>query len=530
MNTKLGYNKLLLDNNNVLLSGGGDKPLSDFIGYLQFASNKIQYKKFGDTNWTDLATIPTKSSWNYNDVYVSAIGVGTGDHANQLYYTLNGSNTYIDVPYASASATATKATYDSHGTYLNGIPVVIGTQTAKTGSWTGSLVGTGITALYTGLTIRYYLPYAPNSNASLNLTLDDANHTTTGAIACYYSLATRLTTHYGVGSVITLTYFAAGSISNAGTPTSTNCWIADANYDSGNTDTLLRVYRQTSGYNADYPILVSRSTGIGTAGTNDSYTAVYGVIFDSNYPTCNPSTGEVKVAKLSIFNGESTSFLKADGSLDSNSYLTSTDIPSWVGSTKPSYAFSEITGSATASQVPNIENLTNFGSKVYDASAKRSPHHVLAGPSNGTATAAATFRALVAADIPTLDYLSLTNGGTVQAATTFQGNVTAVEFYATSDLRKKNIKDILLYNYKDFAQIQLVEFEWKDKPDEKHLGVIAQDVLKYIPELVQDKDDSLSVDYATLGTLSGIAACKEIEKLKDTVKMLQDEIKMLKNG
>lgn len=107
--------------------------------------------------------------------------------------------------------------------------VVIGTQTAATGSWTGALHG--VSALYDGLTIMYYLPYAGSGNATLNLTLD--NGTTTGAVNCYYS-TTRLTTHYGKGCNIVMTYYSAGSIKVDGTATTDNRWIANANYADGN--------------------------------------------------------------------------------------------------------------------------------------------------------------------------------------------------------------------------------------------------------------------------------------------------------
>jgi len=71
-----------------------------------------------------------------------------------------------------------------------------------------------------------------------------------------------------------------------------------------NTNTQMRVYRQTSGYNsADYPILVSRTatTDIGTAGTNSSYSGVYAVIGQNGTytPTINPHTGLI-VAKGNV--------------------------------------------------------------------------------------------------------------------------------------------------------------------------------------------------------------------------------------
>ena len=55
-----------------------------------------------------------------------------------------------------------------------GIYPVIGTQTAATGSWTGII---DVPQLYDGLTIAYYLPYAGDGNATLNLTLSDGNTT-----------------------------------------------------------------------------------------------------------------------------------------------------------------------------------------------------------------------------------------------------------------------------------------------------------------------------------------------------------------
>ncbi len=60
-----------------------------------------------------------------------------------------------------------------------------------------------------------------------------------------------------------------------------------------------------------------------------------------------------------------------------------------------------------------IQNLTNFGARVYDATGSRTKNTVLAAP-NGS-NGAATFRALVAADIPSLA-ASKINSGTFDAA------------------------------------------------------------------------------------------------------------------
>lgn len=123
-------------------------------------------------------------------------------------------------------------------TYKTGIYTVIGTQTAKTGAWTGALHG--VPALYDGLTINYYLPYDGDGNATLTLTLDDG--TTTGAVNCYITTS-RLTTHQGAGRTIVMTYQSAGSISVKGTATTDNRWICDAYYDTNNNDTAYYVRR-----------------------------------------------------------------------------------------------------------------------------------------------------------------------------------------------------------------------------------------------------------------------------------------------
>lgn len=116
--------------------------------------------------------------------------------------------------------------YDLKGS----VHTVIGTQTAAGASWTGELKT--IDALYDGLTIAYWLPYGGANNVTLNLTLKNG---TTGAINCYYQGNSRLTTHYGAGSMILLTYWGAGKIKVNGTATSDNRWVAGQNYADGNT-------------------------------------------------------------------------------------------------------------------------------------------------------------------------------------------------------------------------------------------------------------------------------------------------------
>ena len=114
---------------------------------------------------------------------------------------------------------------------------------------------------------------------------------------------TRLTTHYANGDCISLIFLTSGGTNTvypvAGGTATTNItgghWLV-LNYYNYYTDTYLRVYTQTSGYNGDYPLLVGRTVASTlTAKTNGKTTDVYGVIYKTNAPTLNPSTGLMKV-------------------------------------------------------------------------------------------------------------------------------------------------------------------------------------------------------------------------------------------
>lgn len=168
-----------------------------------------------------------------------------------------------------------------NGNARNGVYYVKGTQTASTGAWTGNIP---VPALYDGLTIMYYLPYAGSGNATLNLTL--SNGTTTGAKNCYYSTS-RLTTHYAKGCNIVMTYHPAGTISVDGTATTDDRWIANASYDS---DTKVRQTLLST--DTDRPLLMSYAQTSSTTGNVDN------VSYRSNSIYANPSTGNVQVTTL----------------------------------------------------------------------------------------------------------------------------------------------------------------------------------------------------------------------------------------
>ena len=152
------------------------------------------------------------------------------------------------------------------------VEYIIGTQTAATGSWTGE---TNDSSLIAGKTIAYKLPYAGSGNASLNLTL--ANGTTTGAKAVYLN-TTRVTTHFGAGSIIQMTYngtdWRVTSIPNTNTVGTLGATklIAGTNVSNTSATTVYRytlIMKKTAG---DNPTWVSLVTSSSTATSKTRYT------------------------------------------------------------------------------------------------------------------------------------------------------------------------------------------------------------------------------------------------------------------
>ncbi|MBR3214625.1 MAG: hypothetical protein IKF79_08980 [Methanosphaera sp.] len=142
--------------------------------------------------------------------------------------------------------------YDLKGTLIS----VVGTQSTDGASWTGNLP---IDAVTSGTTIAYYLPRTSGSNVTLNLTLNGTNNST-GPIPVYFQGNTRLSTQYAAGSVVVMTYYAAGDISIGGTATTDNRWTVVGYVNTNNA-----VTQTESSGNADYELLFSESaSGSGT--------------------------------------------------------------------------------------------------------------------------------------------------------------------------------------------------------------------------------------------------------------------------
>lgn len=268
-----------------------------------------------------------------------------------------------------------------NGNARNGVYYVKGTQTASTGAWTGVIP---IPALYDGLTIMYYLPYAGSGNATLNLTL--SNGATTGAINCYYSTS-RLTTHYGKGSNIVMTYHPAGSISVDGTATTDNRWIANANYTDGNTNTWRSI-------KVNDTQLIGSGTSTGAvnfkSGTNCT---VSGSGNDITFTGPSvPTSASSHTTGISVADHTTGSITGVQSSTTTASKVTlgtAISVPNVTSAGSASnWVFENITVPKAASSATSIPNVTATGSGSFTATVTNgvlSFSHVHTAPTLGTA-------------------------------------------------------------------------------------------------------------------------------------------------
>ena len=225
---------------------------------------------------------------------------------------------------------------------------VQGTSSQAGNSTSGSYLSTkwegtipGVSAATDGLKLAYRIATnAGVSTAGVVLSIDGTN---------YYPVViqknTMVTTHYPVGATVLMVFNSTQTgtayLTSNTKSTVTGCWQI-MEYDS-NTNTYQRLYVSTG--NTEYPITTRYNTTSG-----ETYYAEYGRYAAG--VTLNPSTNSITASKFIVTNGTSSQFLKADGSVDSNTYLTS------FTETDPVFSASAASG-ITSSDITNWNGKTS---------------------------------------------------------------------------------------------------------------------------------------------------------------------------
>lgn len=211
----------------------------------------------------------------------------------------------------STNVVTSGGVYDSIQSVVgNGVAIydVEDNGSTTAGTWLGSCPA--ITSYTDGLTIRYKLHVAGASTTTLNIN-------GLGAKTVYRVGSTKLTTQYPVDSYLIL-YYAANLHSGS--------WQVYTDYDA-NTNAYVRQYQagqNAAGTAPKYPLLARYNV----TNHNGSYEATYARYHTD--ATVNTSTGEIEANGFIKTGGTSSQFLKADGSVDSNTYVASTDLGNYV--------------------------------------------------------------------------------------------------------------------------------------------------------------------------------------------------------
>lgn len=197
--------------------------------------------------------------------------------------------------------------------------------------------------------------------------------------------------------------------------------------------------------------------------------------------------------------------------------LPASDVYAWAkATTKPTYQFNEIGDAATINQNPGVAQR-----KV-----------IVAGGTNGQGYYSRVGLGLAHGAAGYAFSPAILSVGTDDAGTAFMdfyfysgGTMTAPGgFFQTSDARNKDVEKPLDCSLEDIAQLIPVYYRWKDVEkmgDNRHIGLIAQEVQKLFPELVSAGENGiLSLNYAELSAV----AMRGIKLLKDKTDELEDRL------
>lgn len=221
-----------------------------------------------DSNKYLINTHDTHTSAYYRTTTVNGTNYAFWSHASSAAFTIYAPTTAgTKGQVLTSNGSGAPVWSNSVGTANNGVFYIEGTGTTA-GTWLGS--HTGIASYYKGLTISYKIPVAGAATTTLNIN-------SLGAITCYINTS-KLTAHYGVGSVAILVYDGT--------------YFRAADYWDGNSYAYVRQYT-TDSTNSEYPLLFRYNTA---APTSNGYVTEY-TRYDSGI-TINPSTNTITATKF----------------------------------------------------------------------------------------------------------------------------------------------------------------------------------------------------------------------------------------
>lgn len=105
-------------------------------------------------------------------------------------------------------------------------------------------------------------------------------------------------------------------------------------------------------------------------------------------------------------------------------------------------------------------------------------------------------------------------------------------YYASSDARKKDVVDSIPLDkaYELVEKCQTIFYTWKNDEDKhREIGLLAQEVQQYFPELVSEgKDGYLTLEYSRLVVIL-MVVIKDLTKKVSTLSSIEERLKALEN-
>ena len=247
---------------------------------------------------------------------------------------------------------------------------------------------------------------------------------------------------------------------------------------------------------ADYSSIAGYST---TAGISTNAQGLTG--------TPNINVGIITATSFVKSGGTSSQFLKADGTVDASTYLTTTGSAANL---------IDITGASAniygnASTVPQLTvdsngRITSISNVTITASTPPPPSQWTTGATGITTTSSVGIKS-------TAPTSALDVTGDVKVS----GIVTATDFNSSSDINLKTNIQTIENPIDKLLEINGVTFNWIEN-EKASVGVIAQDVEKVLPQLVNDMGSHKVVNYN--GLIGLLVECikhqqKQIDELKE---------------
>lgn len=514
MKTFDGYSKEKFSDTSVLLAGGGSKELSNFIGTLNWDSTnrKLQYKKIGDTNWSDLATFGSNAlnSTSYLPLTGGAI------NGNLI---VNGNTTFKG---STSSAIVTDGDSNIVFDTLNNIVYTGDTSLLLATFRNGGNIYGQLTAIPNEETGLYYNNYRLLTN--LDFTNPRTTNVTSLGDASSYWTGVYSQGFYKNGSSDDYVLLGGGGhklISDLATAGNSSITIPTCSTLDENSN-VFKVEYIPGSININ-----TRPSGVDAFGVIKLRTATgwYGQILMSS----NKATGIYYRTAQNL--NSSASWTKL---LDSSNYTT----------------FINFQGAAFRSggqsdQEHNCNNATANGHYYYTTNGPSGLGEQSTDGSLYVQSWSSVWVSQIAQDYRNgnLWVRSRNNNNwqpwrIVCSLDTSKNLTIGGSFYANSDIRYKLIQSYLLNKVNSIAELPIFTYYWNDNQHDNklHIGSSAQAVKEILPELVtyDESKDFYNLDYATLGTIAGITACKElvnqkseIDLLKERVKELEQQLKMI---